>query len=253
MIVFFSATGNNKYIAERIASVTGDVTVSITDCVRAERYELTLKENESLGLVFPTYFWGLPSIVKDFLDRLELKTNGNNYVYNIMTYGTTTGTAQADVARALKAKGAELMGRFSVCMVDTWTPMFDLSDAQKNREITEAAEAEIDACVKRIQARVTGDFNKKKSVALISKMVQSEYEKKRETKNLHVLNDCIGCGICERSCPAAAIEIKGRKPVWIKDKCTMCLACLHRCPKFAIQYGDKTQAHGQYVHPNVRL
>ena len=28
----------------------------------------------------------------------------------------------------------------------------------------------------------------------------------------------------------------------------MCLACLHHCPKFAIQYGKNTKKHGQYVH-----
>lgn len=23
------------------------------------------------------------------------------------------------------------------------------------------------------------------------------------------------------------------KPVWVEDECTMCLGCLHNCPKFA--------------------
>ncbi len=30
------------------------------------------------------------------------------------------------------------------------------------------------------------------------------------------------------------------------DECVMCPACLHRCPKFAIQFGSKTAKHGQY-------
>ena len=33
----------------------------------------------------------------------------------------------------------------------------------------------------------------------------------------------------------------------------MCLGCLHRCPKFAIQYGRNTKKHGQYTNPNVKL
>ena len=28
---------------------------------------------------------------------------------------------------------------------------------------------------------------------------------------------------------------------------------LHRCPKFAIQYGDRTKNHGQYTNPNVKV
>ncbi len=33
----------------------------------------------------------------------------------------------------------------------------------------------------------------------------------------------------------------------------MCLGCLHRCPKFAIQHGKDTARHGQYVHPDTRV
>ena len=45
-----------------------------------------------------------------------------------------------------------------------------------------------------------------------------------------------------------AIEMCNGKPVWVKDKCTMSLGCLHRSPKFAIQYGASDR-HGQYQHP----
>ena len=34
--------------------------------------------------------------------------------------------------------------------------------------------------------------------------------------------------------------MEGNKPVWVKERCAMCLRCLHRCPKFAIQYGKST-------------
>lgn len=56
-----------------------------------------------------------------------------------------------------------------------------------------------------------------------------------------------------RKCPVNAIEIRDNKPVWMKDKCTMCLGCLHCCPKFAIQYGKNTKKHGRYKNPNTRV
>ena len=49
------------------------------------------------------------------------------------------------------------------------------------------------------------------------------------------------------------LEMKDGKPVWVADKCVMCLGCLHRCPKFAINYGKNTQKHGQYTNPNVKV
>ena len=43
------------------------------------------------------------------------------------------------------------------------------------------------------------------------------------------------------NCVNHAIEIQSQKPVWVKERCTMCLSCLHHCPKFAIQYGKHTK------------
>ena len=74
------------------------------------------------------------------------------------------------------------------------------------------------------------------------------YENMRKTASLSVTENCIGCGLCEKKCPVDAIRIKNGKPVWVKEKCAMCLGCLHRCPEFAIQRGEKTAIHGQYVH-----
>lgn len=58
MIFYFSATGNNKYLAERIAAATGDYLVSITECVKSGRYGFAVQRGEAVGFVTPTYFWG---------------------------------------------------------------------------------------------------------------------------------------------------------------------------------------------------
>ena len=50
-----------------------------------------------------------------------------------------------------------------------------------------------------------------------------------------------------------AIEVINNKPVWVKEKCTLCLGCIHRCPKFSIDYKEKTKAHGQYLNPNTKI
>lgn len=56
---------------------------------------------------------------------------------------------------------------------------------------------------------------------------------------------------CVKSCPVKAIDLQMKKPVWVKNECVMCLRCLHLCPKFAIQYDNKTQNHGQYLNPHI--
>ena len=38
MILYFSATGNCKYVASRLAQAEGQETLSIVDCIRDGRY-----------------------------------------------------------------------------------------------------------------------------------------------------------------------------------------------------------------------
>lgn len=79
----------------------------------------------------------------------------------------------------------------------------------------------------------------------------STTERSGKTSHLRLEEGCIGCGRCAANCPVQAIEMQERRPVWGKEKCAMCLGCLHRCPKFAIQYGGNTRRHGQYTHPKT--
>ena len=83
MILYFSATGNCKYVAARLAAAFGQETVSIVDCIRDGAYAFT---DNTIGIVVPTYFWGLPSIVKEFLERANFHTD---YLYLISTYAFT--------------------------------------------------------------------------------------------------------------------------------------------------------------------
>lgn len=253
MIIYFSATGNNKYAAQRIADKTGDRIISITDKMKNKDYKLQLEADENIGFITPTYFWGLPDIVKDFLSKMQISNNGKNYVYHVLTYGTTTGTAGKLMEKLLNQKGIMLDASFAVKMVDTWTPMFDLSDKNKNMETTKAADALIDAVISKVKSKQKGDFNKSKGFSLVAAMVQKEYDTKRQTKNFTLLDNCTGCGICEKQCPVGAIKVTDGKAKWIKEECQLCLGCLHKCPQFAIQYGKNTQKHGQFVNPNIKL
>ena len=71
MILYFSATGNSEYVARRIAAETGDLAVSITDCYKEQMFSFDEK-CKTLGIVSPTYSWGLPVIVTEFLQRLDV-------------------------------------------------------------------------------------------------------------------------------------------------------------------------------------
>ncbi len=248
MILYFSATGNSKYVAKKIAAETGDVTVSITDCCKKPIFSFDEKY-ETLGIVSPTYSWGLPVIVAEFLQELDLRYQPD-YIYFIATYGTTPGQTGRFANDILTPKGLPLSAKFSVKMPDTWTPIFDLSNQEKVQQMNDRAEAEIDHIIRQIRNFAAGDFMKNELPYPLAKAGHHlEYDLMRKTKHFSVEDSCVGCGLCAKNCPVSAIKLKDRKPEWVKERCVMCLSCLHHCPKFAIQYGKNTKKHGQYTHP----
>lgn len=83
MVLYFSAIGNGKYIAKRIAEALNTEFISIEEI---KDYEI----NNVDGFVSPTYAWGIPSIVEDFLNNHKL-VKRNNYLFYLATYGTTPG------------------------------------------------------------------------------------------------------------------------------------------------------------------
>lgn len=248
MICYFSATGNCKYVAQRIADALDDKAVSIEE----QKPEIILADGESLGIITPTYWWELPPIMREWLQKLEIK--GQGYIYLVATYGTTPGCCGEDARKILKKRNIDLVASFSVKMPDTWTPIFDLSDPDEVAKQNEDAERYIDAVIEKVKAGMHGNHTEHRMPYAVRIFTDPMLNAERKTKNLYVEDSCIGCGLCARKCPVQAIEIRDKKPIWVKEQCTLCLRCLHHCPKFAIQYGNgKTKKHGQYRNPHVKV
>lgn len=250
MIFYFSATGNSKYVAERIAKSMGEEAISILDY----KGTVNLGLNETLGIVTPTNWWELPILTREFLQKVRVQAEVSPYIFIVSTYGTTPGASGSDAKHVLKKNGYELSAAFSLKMPDNWTPIFDLSNSEEVAKQNAAAEQALEILIKRIKARELGNHQEHRTPYFLFPITNAFLGYERRTKHLYVEESCIGCGLCAKKCPVQAIEIKDKKPVWVKEQCAMCLGCLHRCPKFAIQYGNgKTKLHGQYKNPNTKL
>ena len=244
MIIYFSATGNCKHVAKALAKATDDHAVSMEGLDP----RIELGEGEQLGFVTPTYGWRVPAIVEKFLDDLTLAGAQPAYAFMVATYGTTPGVAGPFVRRALAGKLRCSLQLFSVKMPDTWTPMFDLSDEARVEKINREADRQIEGVCRSVVARRASSCMAGQVPGALIPVANAYYEGMRKTSQFSVEGSCVGCGLCARRCPAGAIQMRDGKPAWVAPKCEKCLRCLHYCPKFAIQHGPRTKAHGQYHH-----
>ena len=118
---------------------------AIEDCIAENNYSF---KDKQIGIINPTYFWGLPSIVSDFLKKAEFYTD---YLYFIATYGTTPGAIGALAKEAIRNRDIDAC--YSVRMVDTYTPIFDISTNERQEKFTQNTEAEIEEVIKSVQER----------------------------------------------------------------------------------------------------
>ena len=114
MIIYFSSTGNSKYVAKRIAEAENDWTRSITTFDYG--FPLEIKKKNVFGIVCPTYFFGIPANIEEFFQKFKIKVEPDTYCFFVTTYGGDSGHPEVHMEKILKEKGITLSASFSVKM-----------------------------------------------------------------------------------------------------------------------------------------
>ena len=70
MIIYFSATGNSKFVAEAIADRLGDETVNANKYIK-EGKKGTFTSEKPYVFVFPVYLSTSPAIFREFINHLN--------------------------------------------------------------------------------------------------------------------------------------------------------------------------------------
>ncbi len=239
MIYYFSATGNSRFAAERIAAETGDRAVNIVEAVKNTAL---IQKSEVTGFVFPVYFWGLPEIVKRFASMPEVREALGGYVYCVITCGASTGSADKILGKRL---GRRLDYSFSLRMPDNYVILYDPCTREKAFKFLKHAEKELETVCAEVNSRAAKRSGSTHGAAK-SLFIPYFYDLCRTTGKFYADENCVACGFCEKNCPDGAISIKNGKPDWVKNKCQHCTACINLCPAKAIQFGKSTEKRGRY-------
>lgn len=250
VIYYFTGTGNSLKVAKDIAACLGNTTL-IKIC-KNTIFPLEGTKFKKVGIVFPVYYYGLPVMVNEFVERLVL--NPNSYVYTVATCGGSVGVAVKQLQNILDNKGILLSSAFTVLMPDNYQVMYAPPTEKKQQRLFKLEGEKVHSIVDIIIRLEKAPFEEINSFVakLLGGMLSGNFKPKYKDKNFWNDEKCNGCGICVNVCPANNIRIDQNRPKWFHE-CEHCLACMHWCPKHSLQYKKGTVKRDRYQHPEIKV
>lgn len=244
MILYFSGTGNSKYVAKMIAEQLQDEAVDSFDYIR-NQIAGDFISGKPWIFVAPVYVSAPPIAFQQFIETGNF--SGNKDAYFVMTCAGAMSASPVFCRKLCEKKGLNYKGTAQVVMPQNYIPFFKMHDKAECERRYEMAKQVVSALSDDV--RNNRSFPKvtvKKAEYFATKCaVKLYYRFFMGTKQFYVTKDCVGCGLCEKVCPMGNIFMADKKPQW-NTSCTHCMACINRCPKQAIEYGKKTIGKQRY-------
>lgn len=249
LVFYFTATGNSLFIAKSLA----DEPISIPQALK--KGELKYEADE-IGFVFPDYAASAPLIVREFLEKAQLKAQ---YMFSVITFGNASVNVAEWWNNFAKDHGVSFNYIKPILMVDNYLPVFDMNEQIKIDKHTDESLAAIisDLAEQKsfIEPSDMGRFN----VDMLKGM-QDHHFSMTADRLLELKSDrCIQCMTCQKVCPHNNFTLSD-DVVLFKGKCEFCLACVHNCPQKALTLKSQwpgapgeRNPEARYRNPNVSL
>ena len=214
---------------------------------------------ERIGFVFPTFAYGLPNIIREFVK--DVSFNRNAYFFAITSCFGIPGSTLYQLDKLLKRQNCKLSSGFAVydhvsSLIDDPKDMVQRFMISINRgrkpmksseRMTEIARAIKEKSLHPIEgsSRIVNFFG-----TLLHSMASGSF--KSSGRNFWTIDSCNTCGTCVKVCPRHNISIVDGKPSW-ENICELCHACIQACPQSSIQYKKLTEGKPRYRNPEVTI
>ena len=247
MIVYFSGTGNSRYVARLFAEALDDEMLDAAEYMKSGR-RADVTSEKSYVFVSPTYAWRLPRVFERFIR--EGTFSGARTAYFVLTCGDGVGRADYYAAELCREKDMACRGLLPVVMPENYLALYDVPGDDQALAIRLAARPVIGEGIERVRAhRPFAPLRSSLRGHLQSRVVNPLFYRFVVTaRPFYATDACAACGRCVEICPMRNIVLSDGKPHWGND-CTHCMACITACPAQAIEYGRRSAERNRYRCP----
>ena len=137
MVLYFTGTGNSRYLARRIAEGLEMPLYDLNACIKA-RDTAPVQTGRDVVLVTPTYAWRIPRVVSEWLGKTAL--TGAERIWFVMDCGSEIGNAAGYNRQLAAQKYLHYMGTAQIIMPENYIAMFNAPRKEQAQSIVEQAE-----------------------------------------------------------------------------------------------------------------
>ena len=233
LFLYFSGTGNSKYISELFCKKTSCNLYSIEDNVD---FDNLINQHETIGFCYPIYGSRMPRIMREFITKHKKTVRGKKVII-FCTQWLFSGDGARSFVDVFPKNYFDVIYAEHFFMpnnICNFSPL-PVTNGNKNDKYLRKANRKMNKVCKDIKNGVVfrRGFNP------ISRLLGSVQGgsvpllEKRCRSSVKIRGNCNRCGKCIKVCPMKNLRNVNDK-MKQKSNCTFCYRCVNSCPQKSI-------------------
>lgn len=233
LMLYFSGTGNSKYIANLFSKKVNAKCYSIEENID---FKKEIKRHNTIAFCYPIYASNVPRIMRGFVSKYVEELKDKKLIIFCTQLFFSGDGARVFTDLLPKGYGEVIYAEHfnmpnNICNIK----ILPIKNGEETKKYIKAAQRKMNRICKDLEKGKVKKRGFNKVSNLIGKS-QSKYwpnieeEKKSSIK---VDSDCIKCGLCVKLCPMNNLNLANNGIVH-NNNCIFCYRCVNACPKKAI-------------------
>ena len=228
VMVYFSGTGNSRYIVEQFA---GRMDIKAYSIEQDLDFDAVLAGEDTIAVCYPIYGSCVPRIMREFVQKYRIYFEEKKLII-FCTQMLFSGDGARAFARLIRGCDERVIYAEHFLMPNTICNffLFPMTERERIRK-PEKALKKLDLVCSNIRNGIVKKRGWNIFSALLGKTQNIAYPRieQKGKSSCRADESCIGCGLCVKNCPVCNLELSDGRVIQ-KNNCILCYRCVNLCP-----------------------